>query len=109
MCVGSSSNVVSLLPPGYRSFTDGCIKAHTHSSSLSFLQEFFNTVTIFLRLEKIQFGGVKGQSLSDLVEAMFQEFNDLMNAFMSKPEDPLDISNNVCSAWCCVPECVKLS
>lgn len=52
-------------------------------------------VMIFLRLEKIQFGGVKGQPLSDLVEAMFQEFNDLMNAFTSKPEDPLDISNNV--------------
>ena len=50
---------------------------------------------IFLRLEKIQFGGTKGQSLSDLVEAMFNEFNDFMNAFVSRPEDPLDISNNV--------------
>ena len=50
---------------------------------------------IFLRLEKIQFGGTKGQSLSDLVEAMFNEYNDLMNAFVSRPEDPLDISNNV--------------
>lgn len=54
-------------------------------------------MTIFLRLEKIQFAGIKGQSLSDLVEAMFNEFNDLMNAFVSRPEDPLDISNNVCS------------
>lgn len=52
-------------------------------------------VTVFLRLEKIQFGGVKGQSLSELVETMFQEFTDLINAFVSKPEDPLDISNNV--------------
>lgn len=59
------------------------------------LQEFFNTVIVFLRLEKIQFGGVKGQSLSDLVETMFNEFNDLMNAFVSRPGNPLDISNNV--------------
>jgi dynein heavy chain len=55
--------------------------------------------TIFLRLEKIQFGGVKGQSLSVLVEAMFQEFNDLMNGFVSRPDDPLDISNNVCASY----------
>ena len=41
------------------------------------------------------FGGVKGQSLSDLVAEMFTEFTDLMNAFVSKPEDPLDITNNV--------------
>ena len=60
------------------------------------LQEFFNTVVVFLRLEKVQFGGVRGQSLSDLVEAMFNDFNDLMNGFMSRPENPLDISNNVC-------------
>ncbi len=59
------------------------------------MQEFFETITIFMRLEKIQFGGVKGQSLSDLVEGMFVEFNDLMNAFISRPEDPLNISNNV--------------
>ncbi len=48
-----------------------------------------------MRLEKIQFGGIRGQSLSDKVEAMFTEFNDLMTAFVSRPEDPLDISNNV--------------
>ena len=49
----------------------------------------------FLRLEKIQFGGVHGGPLSDMVENMFTEFNDLMNAFIGKPEDPLNISNNV--------------
>ena len=52
-------------------------------------------VMVFLRLEKVQFGGVRGKALSDLVEAMFQEFSDLINAFVSKPEDPLDISDNV--------------
>lgn len=61
-----------------------------------YLQEFFQTATIFLRLEKIQFGGTKGQSLSDLVEGMFNEFTDMMNTFVNRPEDPLDISNNVC-------------
>lgn len=55
------------------------------------------TVTIFMRLEKIQFGGVKGQPLSDLVEGMFTEFNDVVNAFIGRPEDPMDITNNVCT------------
>lgn len=41
------------------------------------------------------FGGVKGQHLSDLVAEMFIECTDLMNAFVSKPADPLDITNNV--------------
>ena len=50
-----------------------------------------------MRLEKIQFGGIKGETLSKLVEDMFTEFNDLMSAFIGRPEDPLDISNNVCS------------
>lgn len=58
-------------------------------------QEFFDTVVVFLRLEKIQFGGVHGQPLSDMVEAMFTEFNELLAAFTSKPEDPLNIANNV--------------
>ena len=59
------------------------------------LQEFFNMVVIFLRLEKIQFGGVHGQPLSDMVEAMFTEFNEQLAAFTGKPEDPLNITNNV--------------
>ena len=49
----------------------------------------------FLRLEKIEFGGVRGQALSDLVLQMFNDFTDLMTKFQGCPEDPADINNNV--------------
>ena len=49
----------------------------------------------FLRLEKIEFAGVKGRVLSDLVLRMFEEFTELSNAFQSRSDDPLDINNTV--------------
>jgi len=49
----------------------------------------------FLRLEKIEFGGVKGHVLSDLVVRMFEEFTELSNTFQSRSDDPLDINNSV--------------
>ena len=51
----------------------------------------------FLRLEKIEFSGVRGQALSDLVARMFEEFTELMNTFQSQGNDPLDLSSEVCS------------
>ena len=59
------------------------------------MQEYFHIVVMFLRLEKIEYGGVKGQILSDLVQDIFTEFTDLVNTFQSQQNDPLDISNNV--------------
>ncbi len=52
-------------------------------------------MTEFLRLEKIVFGDIKGQALTDLVAAMYTEFNDLLNAFQGKGGDPLDLSTTV--------------
>ena len=49
----------------------------------------------FLRLEKIEFGDVKGQMLSDLVATMYSEFTELMNAFQGKGQDPLDLTSTV--------------
>ena len=51
----------------------------------------------FLRLEKIEFGGVRGQALSELVEHMYEEFTELTSAFQGRGDDPLDITNNVCT------------
>ena len=50
----------------------------------------------FLKLEKIEFGGVRGWSLSELVVQMFNDFQELMTQFSSKPKDPLDLTNLVC-------------
>ena len=49
----------------------------------------------FLRLEKIEFAGVKGHVLSDLVLRMFEDFTELSNVFQSRSDDPLDINNTV--------------
>ncbi len=49
----------------------------------------------FLRLEKIVFGDIKGQTLTDLVAEMYTEFNELLNAFQGKGGDPLNLSTTV--------------
>ena len=49
----------------------------------------------FLRLEKIEFGGVRGQMLSDQVAEMFTEFTELSSQFQGQAKEPLDISNTV--------------
>ena len=63
------------------------------------LQEYFNTVMSYLRLEKMDFGGIHGQHLSDLVVAMYNEFTELTNAFQSGGDDPLDIASDVSTSW----------
>lgn len=52
-------------------------------------------MTEFLKLEKIEFGGLRGQSLSELIVQMFADFQELMNQFSNKPYDPLDLANLV--------------
>ena len=49
----------------------------------------------FLRLEKMDFGGIRGQHLSDLVVQMYNEFTELTNTFQSRGDDPLDTTNTV--------------
>ena len=53
---------------------------------------------VFLRLEKVDFGGVRGQMLSDWVLQLYNEFMELTNAFQSRGDDPLDIDNNMVSS-----------
>ncbi len=46
-------------------------------------------------MEKMQFGGVRGQILSDVGLSLFEEFQGVMSVFQGKVTDPLDITNNV--------------
>lgn len=62
---------------------------------LIFFQEFFHTVTELLKLEKIEFGGLRGRSLSELVVEMFSNFQDLVTQLSNKSYDPLDPNNEV--------------
>ena len=52
-------------------------------------------VNQFLRLEKIEFSGIKGQMLSDLVAEMFTEFTDKSSQFQGVAKEPLNIADTV--------------
>ena len=52
-------------------------------------------VVEFLRLEKVEFGGVRGRALSELVLQLFNEFTELMNGFQSGGHNPLNINDAV--------------
>ena len=52
-------------------------------------------VNQFLRLEKIEFSGVRGQMLSDLVAEMFTEFTDKSSQFQGEAKEPLNIADTV--------------
>ena len=59
------------------------------------LQDFFRCVLEFLKLEKIEFGGMQGKHLSELVQQMFTNFQELMNHLSNKNYNPLVIDNEV--------------
>jgi dynein heavy chain len=53
-------------------------------------QSFFDTVLEFMKLEKIEIGGLKGRLLSSRVVAVFAEFSEHLTMFGSKTYDALD-------------------
>uniref|UniRef100_H2YYB5 AAA+ ATPase domain-containing protein n=1 Tax=Ciona savignyi TaxID=51511 RepID=H2YYB5_CIOSA len=65
-----------------------------------FIERLEDITTLFtdardmLKLEKIEFGGVKGSALSGQVEAMFEEFNNLFKVFGDLRYDGLDPSDS---------------
>lgn len=50
---------------------------------------------MFLKLEKIEFCGLRGKELGEFVLEMYNDFQDLMTAFSGKNHDPLDPNNKV--------------
>lgn len=57
---------------------------------LNTIQWFFCTVIEFLKLEKVEIGGLKGRQLSSRITAIYLEFNQYFAAFASKTYDVLD-------------------
>ena len=49
----------------------------------------------FLKLEKVEFGGVKGLSLGEMVVQIYNEFQELMSRFTNSTYNPLDVNNGV--------------
>ena len=56
----------------------------------------FETVLEFTKLEKIEFGGIKGKILSSQTLQIFDEFNELYKVFQEKSYDCLDPKDKVC-------------
>lgn len=54
------------------------------------LPRFFFTVIEFLKLEKVEIGGLRGRQLSTRITDVYVEFNQYFTAFASKSYDVLD-------------------
>ena len=59
------------------------------------IQDYFQTVLEFLKLEKVEFSGVKGRSLGEMVEQIYNDFQELMSKFTNSTYNPLDVNNKV--------------
>ena len=59
------------------------------------LKELFKSAIDFLRLEKVEIGGVKGKALSARVFKIFEEFKDEFEKFSNKKYEPLDPNGTV--------------
>lgn len=57
---------------------------------LNTIQWFFCTVIEFLKLEKVEIGGLKGRQLSSKITAIYADFNQHFASFASKTYDVLD-------------------
>lgn len=51
---------------------------------------FFVTVVEFMKLEKVEIGGLRGRQLSASITAIYVEFNQCFTVFASKTYDALD-------------------
>ena len=53
----------------------------------------------FIKLEKVEYGGIKGKVLSTQTIQIFEEFNELYKVFTERTYDALDPSDKVRSTW----------
>ncbi|KAI8492613.1 Dynein heavy chain 9, axonemal, partial [Branchiostoma belcheri] len=61
---------------------------------LKVVLDLFETATEFNKLEKVEFAGVKGKSLSQQVVSIFDEFQDCFKVFVDSNYDSLDPKND---------------
>ena len=65
---------------------------------MNMIRDLFKTAQDFLRLEKVEIGGVKGKALSGKVVKILEDFKEEFEKFNNKKYDPLDPVSNV-SQW----------
>lgn len=66
------------------------------SQSSVVLKELYVTSIEFLKLEKIELGGVRGNILGKLVVQIYEEVLELVKVFAECKYDPLDPADEVC-------------
>ncbi len=57
---------------------------------LNTVREFFNTAQQFLKLEKVEIGGIRGKALTNNINKVHEEFKDLYGVFANRTYDSLD-------------------
>ena len=55
---------------------------------------FFNTAVQFLKLEKVEIGGLRGKALTNNIDTVFDEFKKLYSVFSIKTYDSLNPEDN---------------
>ena len=58
------------------------------------MMEFFNTAVQFLKLEKVEIGGLRGKALTSNIGNVYDEFKDLYSVFSIRTYDSLDPEDN---------------
>ena len=54
------------------------------------MMDFFNTAVQFLKLEKVEIGGIRGKALTSNIGKVSEEFRDLYSVFSLRTYDSLD-------------------
>ena len=57
---------------------------------LNIIKEFFKTAQQFLKLEKVEIGGIRGKALSSRIVYVHEEFKELYGVFSNRTYDSLD-------------------
>ena len=57
---------------------------------LVIVKEFFKTADQFLKLEKVEIGGIRGKDLSSRIFRIYEEFKEQFTYFSNRTYDPLD-------------------
>lgn len=55
-----------------------------------------DTALEFMKLEKVEFGGIKGKMLSAQVTQIFEQFQETYKVFSERNYDSLDPNSQVC-------------
>ena len=66
---------------------DGTYRFDSFVDRLMIIKEFFRTAQQFLKLEKVEMGGIRGKALSTRIIAVHDEFKEQYQVFSNRTYD----------------------